>query len=339
MNSANHHNEALPPLPPRGASGPHVCEVMQLYLSIIDDLPAEQVRALMEHVRDCPNCAAAQRSLQLVTDSVARLPETVPSARVDQAVLRAIAAHDTGQSIKRSERASGRSYRPQPSRRGQFKRSWVGITLATAVIATLLLALAGTFYFSGGIVHGPSAFTLPPNLTWNGYVAYQTQTLLDAQGNRYQIETYYNLGTGEMHTETQMDNTLDVVAVESGGKTVGLDMMHHVAQMNADDWMSDEPMLNLAALRKGLQTKQDVFVDIDEFKGQQVYRIRSTNGLTLLLGMDYMPVNVLRGAVGPGTGQPVYNKFQLLPTSQVADSTWDTSIPNGFKMGTLPAKP
>lgn len=339
MNSANHHNEALPPLPPRGASGSRVCEVMQLYLSIIDDLPAEQVRALMEHVRDCPNCAAAQRSLQHVTNSIARLPETVPSARVDQAVLRAIAAHDTGQSIKRAERASSRSYRPQPSRRGQFKRSWVGITLATAVIAALLLALAGTFYFSGNVVHTPSAFALPPNLTWNGYVAYQTQTLLDGHGNRYQVITYCNLETGEMHVETEMDNTLNVVAIASGGKVLGLDMMHHVAQWNADAWMSDESMFNLAALRKGLQTKQDVFVDIDEFKGQQVYRIRSADGLTLLLDKDYMPVNVLRGAVGPGTGQPVYDKMQLIPTPQVPDSTWDTSIPNGFKMGTLPAKP
>src|SRR5579863_3206042 len=99
MNSANHHNETLPPLPPRGASGTHACEVVQLYLSIIDDLPAEQVRTLMEHIRGCADCAAAQRSLQFVTDFVTRLPETAPSARVDQAVLRAIAAHDAGQPI------------------------------------------------------------------------------------------------------------------------------------------------------------------------------------------------------------------------------------------------
>ena len=340
MNSANHHNETLPPLPPRGASGTHACEVVQLYLSIIDDLPAEQVRTLMEHIRDCANCAAAQRSLQLVTDSVARLPETAPPARVDQAVLRAIAAHNAGQPIvsKQAERASSRSYRPQPVRRG-LSRSWVGITFATAVIAALLLALAGTFYFSGNTAISPSAFALPSNLTWDGYVLYHTETLLDSHGNRYQVVTYYNLETGETHTETQMGNTLDVVAVESGGKMLGLDMMHHVAQWNADAWMSDESMFNLAALRKGLQTKQDVFVDTDEFEGQQVYRIRAKNGLMLLLDMDYMPVNVLRGAVGRGTGQPVYTKVQLIPTPQVADSTWDTSVPTGFKMGTLPAKP
>jgi len=340
MNSANHHNEALPPLPPRGTSGAHTCEVMQLYLSIIDDLPAEQVGILMEHIRDCANCAAAQRSLQLVTDSVARLPETAPSARVDQAVLRAIAAHDKGRNAAadRVERAGSRSYRPQPARRG-LSRSWVGITLATAVIATLLLALVGTFYFSGKVAQTPSAFALPPNLTWNGYILYHTETRLDSQGNRYQVDTYYNLETGETHTETQMGNTLDVVAVKSGGKMLGLDMMHHVAQWNADAWISNESMFNLAALRKGLQTKQDKFVDINEFEGQQVYRIRAANGLTLLLGMDYMPVNVLRGAVGPGTGQPVYAKVQLLPTSQVADSMWNTSVPTGFAMGTLPPKP
>src|SRR5579872_5543303 len=210
MNRANHHNEPLPPLPPRGASGTHACEVVQLYLSIIDDLPAEQVRILMAHIRDCSNCAAAQRSLQLVTDSVARLPETAPSARVDQAVLRAIAAHNAGQPIvnKRAERASNRSYRPQPAQRGQIRRAWVGITFATAVIAALLLALAGTFYFSGNTVISPSAFSLPANLTLNGYVLYHTETLLDSHGNRYEVVTYYNLETGETHTETQMGNTL-----------------------------------------------------------------------------------------------------------------------------------
>ena len=341
MNSANHHNETLPPLPPRGASGTHTCEVVQLYLSIIDDLPAEEVQTLMEHIRGCANCAAAQRSLLLVTDSIARLLETAPSARVDQAVLRAIAAHDNEQSAvgRRAERASNRSYRPRTARRGQIRRSWVGITFATAVIAALLLALAGTFYFSGNIAQTPSAFALPPNLTWNGYVLYHTETRLDSHGNRYQILTYYNLETGETHTETEMGSTLDVVAIGSGGTMLGLDMMHHVAQWNASAWITNESMFNLAALRKGLQTKQDVFVDTDEFEGQQVYRIRAKNGLTLLLGMDYMPVNVLRGAVGPGTGQPVYNKVQLIPTPQVADSMWNTSIPTGFKMGTLPAKP
>ncbi len=337
MTSTNHHYEALPPLPPRGTSGQQVCESAQLYLSIIDDLSDEQVQTLMEHVRECANCTAAQRSLQLITDSVANLPASAPSARVDQVVLEAIAAHESADS--RTERAGSRSYRPRPVQSGRINRTWVGATFATAVIAALLLALAGTFYFSGNTVISPPAFALPSNLTWNGFVLYQTQTLLDAQGHRYQIATYYNLATGERHVETAMDNTLDVVAIGNSSAVLGLDIMHHVAQWNADVWDTDESMFNLAALRKGLQTKQDVFLDTDVFEGQKVYRIRSVNGLVLLLDMDYMPVNVLRGAVGPGTGQPVYNKVQLIPTSQVSDSMWNMSIPTGFKMGTLPKKP
>jgi hypothetical protein len=58
-----------------------------------------------------------------------------------------------------------------------------------------------------------------------------------------------------------------------------------------------------------------------------------------LLDMHYMPVNVLRGAVGPGTGRPMYETLQLLSHSQVSDSMWNMSVPPGFQMGTLPTKP
>ncbi len=77
----------------------------------------------------------------------------------------------------------------------------------------------------------------------------------------------------------------------------------------------------------------------EQFHSQEVYRIRCSNGLTLLLNMQYKPVNVLRGAVGPGTGSPVYNTVQLLPSSKVPGDMWNMSVPTGFKMGSLPAKP
>jgi len=55
--------------------------------------------------------------------------------------------------------------------------------------------------------------------------------------------------------------------------------------------------------------------------------------------MQYRPVNVLRGAVGPGTGEPIYTALQLLPPSQVSASMWDMSVPKGYHMGNLPTQP
>jgi hypothetical protein len=50
--------------------------------------------------------------------------------------------------------------------------------------------------------------------------------------------------------------------------------------------------------------------------------------------MDYMPVNVLQRA-----GEPVYDTFTLLSSLAVPASMWDMTVPQGFTMGALPAKP
>ena len=136
-----------------------------------------------------------------------------------------------------------------------------------------------------------------------------------------------------------MLNILDVVAVGDKYAMLGLDMMHHIAQWGANDWKVDETPFNLAQLRSDMSANRATYLDKDTFHGQDVYRIRCRDGLVLLLNMHYQPVNVLRGAVGPGTGEPVYDILQLMPASHISNSMWDMRVPAGFRMGTLPPKP
>ena len=120
---------------------------------------------------------------------------------------------------------------------------------------------------------------------------------------------------------------------------LGKDMLHHVAQWGADAWAVDDSMFDLAELRHDLQTKAAVYLDKENYRDQEVYRIRCKDGLVMLLDMDYRPVNVLEGAVGPGIGEPMYDTLKLMSISELPDSMWDMSVPAGFQMGTLPAKP
>ena len=163
--------------------------------------------------------------------------------------------------------------------------------------------------------------------------------LAGADGAPCHIDTYHDLGTGRMHVETVMDNTLDVVAVGDEHAMLGKDMMHHVAQWGAMAWSVDDSAFDLAQLRFALQTKSAVYLGKSRFHGQDVYRIRNQNGLVLLLDMRYKPVNLLRGAGSSGTGEPMYNVFKLMPVSQVSASMWDMRIPAGFHMGALPQRP
>jgi hypothetical protein len=336
----------LPSFPKRGEYGLHVCEAVRFYITIMDDLAPEQIQILREHVAICPPCDAFLRFMQQTTHRVASLPESHPSARVDQAVMAAITAQKDDQALVGTQFITpNASHRRQPqllgipARRSRNSRL-VAATLAISLAAMLLLALVGTLYFAGGFWSAPQqAFSLPANLTWNGNILYHTESELDAQGQLYQVDAWYDFATGDSHVETMMDNSLDVVAVGNSKTMLGLDMMHHVAQWGANQWNSNESVFNLNAMRQDLQTKTDVYVGTEQFHGQEVYRIRCSNGLTLLLNMQYKPVNILRGAVGPGTGAPVYNTVQLLPTSQVPGDMWNMSVPSGFKMGNLPKRP
>ena len=197
----------------------------------------------------------------------------------------------------------------------------------------------GTARFTQRPSPPPQAFLLPTTLTWAGLVLYHTETRLDKDGQRYQVNCYHDLRNDHVNVETVQVGTLDVVAVSDAHKTLGLDMMHHVAQWGASDWMIDDSMFNLGRLQDDLRTRQDVYLGTDQFQGQEVYRIRVKNGLVMLLDMHYMPVNVLRGAVGPGTGEPMYDTLRLLQPAQVPNYMWNMNVPADFKMGALPARP
>jgi hypothetical protein len=344
----------MPPLPTTGESGPQVCAVVQLYLAILYDLQPEQVQALLAHVSTCPECASVQHLMQQTTSLVSRLPDSSPSVRVDQAVMSAISARHSKPSPVGTQlgdvedgrhptvigQARGREGKPVGVFASRKIRRPVSIALSVALLAAvLLLVLSATLHFPGGTTPSAQAFSLPKNLTWNGYVLYHSETRIDAQGERYRIDSYHDLVTGRIHVETIMDSSMDVVAIGDAQSMLGLDMMHHVAQWGASAWGVDETMFDLAQLRSDLATRQAVYLDTDTFYGQPVYRIRCSNGLVLLLDMRYEPVNVLRGALGPGTGDPIYDALTLMPSSQVSTSMWNMTVPPGFRMGTLPAKP
>lgn len=355
------HND-MPPLPKSGEFGAQVCATVRLYLSIVDDLTPEQRTVLNEHVRICAECAKVQRLLQYTTSLFTNLPSTAPSQRVDQAVMTAISTRSNRQSsrqlpaIHQTSRQGERQARPvftpilapmaaYTLRANKQKRGFAGKPFAVSL--TVIAAAAMLFFVMGMTLHfwngfPPSkaqTFSLPANLSWNGYVLYQSETRLDAKGIRYNVDTYDNLGTGQMHVETVMPGSLDVVAVGDKQQILGLDMMHQVAAWGAIAWSVDETAFDLAALRSDLATDRAEYLDEDLFRGQTVYRVRCRNGLVLLLDMHYNPVNVLRGAVGPGTGEPIYDTLKLMPTATVSNTIWDMSIPAGFKMGNLPQKP
>lgn len=371
--------DSLPPLPAPGERGPHVCEIIRLYLAVLPDLslmPAQQA-IIDDHLRICASCTEEQRLLNESERLLADLSavETTPSARVDQAVMAAIAAREAvlnrGNEGSRAEASSAptsretnptdrqlvgaklasalvntpTSGRSTPttigSRFGQRRRHkrrrgrLVVLISQLAVAAIFLLALLATIHFATGVLAPATTFALPANLTWNDYVLYHTQTKTDAQGKRYQVLSYHELSSGNMHVETVMPGQMDVVVVKAGQQMIGKDMMHHVAQMDPQGWLVDDSAFDLAALKSDLQAHRAIYEGKDTFHGQIVYRVRLPDGLVLLLDMHYQPVNVLQGA----SGSPVYDTLRLIPVQQVPDSMWWTQVPAGFHMGTLPPGP
>ncbi len=333
-------DDTMPPLPKAGEYGPQVCSTVRLYLAILDDLSPRQVQLLREHVDNCADCATVHRLMQRTTRVFASLPESAPSPHVDQAVMTAIRSKSNKQKAgKRRRRIVGATLVVAQGGRaaGTLKSRAVKTAASVALAVVLLLALFTTIHFSGSPT--TQAFRLPSNLSWSGYVLYHSETRIDAHGLRYYVNSYHDLGSDSMHVETVMPDHLDVIAVGNHHAMLGLDMMHHVAQWGANDWSVDETAFDLAELRGDLDAHRAVYLDQDVFQGHAVYRIRTRNALVLLLDIHYMPVNVLRGAIGPGTGEPIYDSLLLMPPSHVSDSMWDMSVPAGFQMGTLPKKP
>jgi hypothetical protein len=317
----------LPPLPSVDASGPDVCNSVSLYLAVWDDLSDEQKQRVSAHIVSCPDCAAEQRLFERATRQMAGLAASSPSPRVDQAVLAAISARSRGAAAPVT-RFSSRRARRSPRRL---------ITEVVALAAVFMLALLGASQLLTQWVQ--PQFALPPSLSWNGYVLYHTQTEVSAKGEKMLVTSYYDLGSGSMNVETKMDNKLDIVAVTDNKKVLGMDMMNHVAEWDAHEWIAEEPTFNLAQLRKDLTSGHAVYLGKSTFNGKPVYRVRNADGTVLLLDMDYMPVNVLESSGTPGTAKPMFDTFKVLPTQRVPDSTWDMTVPSGFKLGTMPERP
>jgi hypothetical protein len=322
-------NAALPPLPRRGKQGPQVCEVARLYLAVIDDLSPAEVEILAEHLAFCDACDREFQKLSQVTNLVASLAESSPSPRVDRVIMELIATGQNG--TRKASRPLARPGRRRPER----QRRIVTIVGQLVAAAMIILALIGVTH-----VFAPQqAFALPANLSWSQYVLYHSETLTDASGERYRVESYHDLGKGYMHVETVMDGQMDVVVVGTHQQMLGMDMIHHVAQWGADEWAVDDSIFDLNTLRHDLQTNEAVYLGTDTYQGQQVYLIRCPGNLGLLLDMQYHPVNVLKMTNDSNMGPPMYDSFKLMPSSEVPASMWDMSIPPDFHMGTLPHKP
>lgn len=317
----------LPPLPPPGASGPEICDIMRRYMAVERNITREQKRALAYHMESCRDCEREYRLLKRVDDLVASLPPSAPSARVDQAVMAAIAARTREGSLQHANTPPAPPLILKPAR----ARSKVGWLIAAA--AVLFLALGSAFLLPRLLPSSLQGFALPTNLSWSGYVLYHTQDMMSSNGHPYQIVTYHNLHDNAMNVETVMNGKLDVVVVRDDQKTLGLDMMNHVAQWGADEWLSDETVFDLAQLRKDLQSGHAVYLGKDRFNGQDVYRVRCGNGQILLLNMQYQPVNVLSA-----DSKPMYGTFHVMTPAQVSNSMWDMSMPKDFTMGQLPQK-
>ncbi len=310
---------------------PRICETVRRYLALWDDLTREQRQFVSAHLATCQSCAVEQRVLLQATHLIASLEASRPSPHVDKAVMAAIVAQGN-----RSNTFHLVSLSREKRRISTLQ--FTGLFVAAIVV---LVATFATIH----VIKTQStqqAFLLPTTLSWSAFILYHTQTKTDAKGKRYRIESYHSLKDGDLNVETVQEGILDVVLVDDGHDTLGMDEMHHVAQENVQGWgldMTQESMFDLNELRYEMNANEAHYLDKDIFRGIPVYRIRYENGLVMLLDMQYHPVNILAGAVGTGTGEPIYDRVSLLSPSQVPASMWSMQVPAGFKMGMLPPQP
>ncbi len=314
----------LPPLPRGSVSGPSACATIRLYLAVLGDVSPEQARPVFEHVKGCAECRAELHLLRQVAPLAIGSDEFAPPPRVDQVVIAAI-------TLKGQVPHHVFTRRFMRERRPPWQILFAAAAVFVVVMMTTLQLLIALFSL-------PRAFALPANLSWSSYVLYHTETLVGTHGVQYTIHCYHDLGTGFMHVETMAGKDLDIVAVGNGQELLGEDLIHHIAQWGANAWGVDDSLFNLGQLRADLQAHRAMYLGLDTFRGQEVYRIRWRYGLMLLLNTQYLPVNVLRNASGSGTGEPLYKTLAMLPATQVPATLWNASVPAGFRVGMLPMR-
>ena len=317
-------HEPLPPLPPFGAGGPDVCATVRLYLAVWQDLSPAQMRIVHQHIMSCPACRNEQQVYLRATNLIQSLPASSPSVQVDRAVLAAIVARNGSHRSNLGALVSP-PFRSAPRRRAQ--PLWVVGSLAAA--AVILIGFA--FMYTSFMRPSAEAFSLPNKLSWNNYVLFHQQVNKNAQGQQLNIKSYHNMSDDAVNIETVIQGKLDVVMVTDGKQSLGLDMMNRVAQWNVKIVSKDNTYFDLDTLRRDLQHGSAVYQGTSTFHGQDVYRIRYSDGHVLLLDMHYMPVNILpQDSI---TAAPVYSTVQWLRPAQVADSTWNMNVPAGFNIG------
>jgi hypothetical protein len=319
----------LPPLPSVNLHNRRACTTIRLYLAVLQDLPPEQVHIVSEHVKTCAGCTAELQLLTRAGEIIQGAVQLIPPTQVDEVVRTAIATHHRTQ-----RRQTVRPFLSPKSARTHHALWWL-----VQVAAILLLMFLVTIDSLSHPAIPSRAFALPASLSWDGYVLHYSETKTNIKGARYHITCYHDLSTGRMHVETLTSDGTDIVVVGDTQILLGMDLTHHVAQWNANAWSVDDSLFNLTQLRTDLQTNRAFYEGNGRFAGQQVYRIREKNGLVLLLDRHYQPVNVLQEEKGSGKGQPLYEKLALLPVSQVPNTLWDTNVPAGFQVGTLPPGP
>jgi hypothetical protein len=320
----------LPPIPKAGTPGSQVCAIMRLYLAVLDDLPAEQVHLVFEHIDTCAGCAAELKLLTLAKRLLPGPADLPPPSHVDQAVLGAIATW--------SSTHTPEHMRPLQPHHPPRSCHLLGPMGQVAAAVMLLIAITIVRMLTGAVTP-LRVFVLPANLSWSGYVLFYRETKVGMNDTQYRVNCYHDLGTGRMHVETIAGSDLDIVVVGNDQVLLGKDLIHHIAQWDANAWSVDDSMFDLAQLRSDLQANRASYEGVDYFHGQEVYRIRRGNGLVLLLDRHYWPVNVLSDAHGPGTGAPIYETLTWLKISQVPGALWDIRVPAGFRIGDLPAGP
>ena len=327
------NNTDLPPLPTTGVISQEVCAAVGLYLAVSHDLTEEQKRRVSLHLSVCPRCVREYRLVKRSAQLVSSLEGSEPSARVDIAVMAAIAARSgNNRSVNTPAPLRPLTYNRNG---GRNRRRRVPIGALVAAAAVLVVVLVGAMHFALLPGSTASAFQVPAS-SWNGVVIYHTQTVVASNGDRYQVATYHDINNGMMNVETTMGKSLDVMVVSDGNQTLGMDMKHNVAQWNANAWLTDDSMFNLKQLNAYLKSHPNAYLGISQFHGQKVYRILD-DGQILLLNMQYKPMAVLQDAHGSDTGKAVYDKLQLL--NKAPTGMFDMTPPQDFKMGKLPAKP
>ena len=340
----------LPPLSQSQIAIPNspICETMQLYLAVWNDLTPRQMRAVEAHIQACPRCMQEQKGMRNISTAFAQLPATQPSAHVDRAILEAIAARSRATlsspsaSSKDISSASLARWLPANSnsnlpRRRTARRPGVPVL---ALAAVLVVALLSALYFALHMIMPGSSqttFILPTNVSWNNYVLNQEQTIKSTSGSNYHVICYHNMSDDSMNIEITGANQFDVVVVKDPQKALSLDMVNRVAQWGMPDWAQiDDSIFDASHLRADLASGRAVYLGTSLYQGQEVYRIRLANNKVMLLNMKYIPVNVLDNVDQNGNGQTVYQFLHWLPPSQVPDSMWDITIPGDFHIGTLP---